>query len=82
MRAFPRVPGRPHADHRAQSHQLRPLEVGELHALDTCEPERLGVERLLEERARKARISEALAAPGTTEDLPKHRNRVSSSEYS
>src|SRR4051812_3703421 len=50
---------------RLQGHQLG---VAELLDVTLTEPERLRVERLLEQRARESRIPEALVALGTAED--------------
>ena len=44
------------------------VELGELGAFDRREPERLPVQRLLEDRPGEARVAEALAAARTGED--------------
>src|SRR5437763_11972279 len=53
---------------RRQRHQLLGRQVAELGAGHAREPERLRVERLLEDRPSEARVAEALGALGGVED--------------
>ena len=53
---------------RGQRGELPPVELLQRAPLQACEPQRLRVERLLEQRAREARVAEALAALGPGED--------------
>src|SRR5205807_1551233 len=55
-----------------ERHQLGPLEAGQLGTLHPGEPQRLCIERLLEERPRKPRVAEALAAGRAAEDPTQH----------
>ena len=51
-----------------QRHQLGRAELAESGIALLCKPERLRVQRLLEERAREARVAEAFAALDAVED--------------
>src|SRR5262249_44114351 len=55
---------------RAERHQLLALELGELVAGHLREPERLRVQRLLEQRPREPCVAEALSALRRSEDPP------------
>ena len=52
-----------------EAHELGRIEIGERGTRDAGQPQRLRVQRLLEDRARKARVAKALTAFGALEDL-------------
>src|SRR6266540_6135007 len=60
----------------AQHHQLRSVELRQLRALQAGQPQRLRVERLLEERAREPRVPEAFTAGRPPEDSPQNLRRA------
>src|SRR5205085_8557222 len=53
-----------------EAHQLRALQAGEPVTADSCEPQCLSIERLLEQCPCEARVSETLVARRSGENPP------------